>query len=575
MNNIRHLFVSGQVQKIYKIYLKQSFNDSDFTWILGALCLLGKLDEAQDFALKRKLESAHIFFLVLAVIRRSDFESAKKLIKKLQMDFRKSEEAAFFYYQAMAIYAYYKSRYKSCLVIVKKSRAFSLNLNESFWKVLALDLLGHTHVQMGDVYKGISFLEEAHDLASMLGNKTFQQATKISILNYQSQYSIEPNKLILTIEKKLKLIARNDNYSEGVLSLSLCHLYLLVGEMEKAVKILSASQKIIFSSSSPRHKSQWFFEKAYYHFLAGKYDLALSFLSEAIGLINPENEIKVVLKILGLKRRIFKLLGKSTIEIDQNLISLTLKIGDPQSINKLARDKLISSEVSEDPLQEVFDNLFNKNSNTECIELGYFGPLRQELINLTNALEQSFLVTGLWKNGILILTPKSLLVRKSGVSTLLLTALKLLSTKANVSKDELVSVVWGYQYDPFRHDSLIYALIHRLRDVLGPLEKGLIGENHQYTLSHNFKHLDLSVETMPNEAANENLQLDFNKAPQWNIRQHKVIGLINKGQTFKVSEYARVFNVSLITALRDLKELKDHKVINVFGKGRATTYANL
>ena len=87
--------------------------------------------------------------------------------------------------------------------------------------------------------------------------------------------------------------------------------------------------------------------------------------------------------------------------------------------------------------------------------------------------------------------------------------------------------------------------------------------------------MDLSVETMPNETANENLQLDFNKAPQWNIRQHKVIGLINKGQTFKVSEYAQVFNVSLITALRDLKELKDHKVINVFGKGRATTYANL
>ncbi len=567
MSNIRHLFVSGQIQKVYRNFIKDNFEDTDFTWILGSLCLLGKLDEALTFSKKKKLESAHYFFLALSFIRRSDFLKAKDWIKKLQKNSHISEENTFFYYQSIAIYAYYRSRYKNCLFIVKKSRILSLNLSESFWKILAIDLLGHTHVQMGEVHKGIALLEEAHDLASFLGNKTFQQALKISILNYQSQYTSEPLRLISTIEKKLKTITQNDNYSEGSLTLSLAHLYLLTGEMEKAEKTLTNSQKIIFSASTPRHKCQWLFEKGFAHYLQDQYDLSLNYLNEAGKLVDPENEKKVSLKILGLKRQIFARLQKNTQELDQKLLTLTMQVGDPQAMNKLARVGLLPAQITEDPLQGMFDHYFKDNSHPEITDTGYYGVLRLQLEK-----DQSYFITGLWKNGLLILTPKTVLAQKFGVSSLLMSALIVLANKKSVSKEELVILIWGYDYDPLRHDTLLYALIHRLREILGPLEKGLIGENHHYSLNYSFKHLDLSNEVRPKNSSNENLQMSFKKTTNWNIRQHRALGLMKKGQTYKVSEYATSFNVSLMTALRDLKELHSFELINVYGKARATTY---
>lgn len=571
MNNIRDLFTSGQVLKVYKNFQKGQYSESDFTWILGSLCLLGKIDEAKLISKNKNLESEHYFFLALAFIRMSDFKTAKKYINDLK---KLPQSKKFFIYQIMAIYAYYQSRYKCCLTIVKRSRAESLGLENSFWKVLAIDLLGHTHVMMGEVHKGIALLEEAHDLAATINNKAFLEATKISILNYQSQYAEEPQFLIQKIERKLKNLSRQDNYSEGSLTLSLAHLQLLIGQMEKAQKILAQSQKIIFASSNPRQKSKWFFEKSYFHFLEGKYDIALAMLSESQSLINIELEISLGLKILGLKRSIFHLLKKETRDLDSDLIRLTQKIGDPQAINKLSRLGLMPKEQTEDPLQNMFDELFNKRIYSNIIESGYFGLLRT---HLDRSKEQSYYITKIWRNGILIITPKTVSVTKSGVSSLLIKALDTLTTRKSVSKETLVQKIWGYDYDPLRHDTLLYGLIHRLREILGPMEKSLVGEHHQYSFSHTFKHLELAelqlISTPEAFPHDEKIQQSYSKATNWNIRQHRVLSLMARGESFKVSDYAKTFKVSTMTALRDLSELQKANLIKIYGKARATTYA--
>jgi predicted DNA-binding transcriptional regulator len=574
MSNVRDLFTSGQISKVYKSFQKNHFQESDFTWILGSLCLLGKIDEAKQLIKERVLESEHYFFLALSFIRISDFETAKFYIDKLK---KLPHKKKFFIYQSMAIYAYYKSRYRACLKIVKRSRAESLTLENAFWKVLAIDLLGHTHVMMGEVHKGISLLEEAHDLALTINNKAFLEATKISILNYQSQYTDEPQALISKIERKLKSIARQDNYSEGSLTLSLTHLYILTGSMERAKKTLLLSQKIIFAAANPRQKCKWFFEKSYFHYLEGKFDLSLDFLNEAINLINPTYEINLGLKILGLKRNIYSKLKKNTKEIDIKLIELTLKSGDPQALNKLSRIGLMPKEHSEDPLQAIFDEYYFDKNFTNAIELGFYGIIRQKLIDQNETLEQNYYNTELWKSSLLIVTPKLIFVKKSGVSSLLANALKTLALKKNISKEDLVQKIWGYNYDPIRHDTLLYGLIHRLRKILGPLENSLIGENNQYYFTHSFKYLDLKVNSNISQKeitqSNELLQDSFQNSSNWNIRQHRVLSLMARGQSFKVSEYAKTFNVSTMTALRDLTELKDKNLVKIYGKARATTYA--
>ena len=573
MNNIRDLFASGQVLKVYKNFQKGHYSNADFTWILGSLCLLGKIDEAKLISKNKKLESEHYFFLALAFIRISDFKTAKKYISELK---KIPYPKKFFIYQIMAIYAYYQSRYKCCLTIVKRSRAESLGLENAFWKVLAIDLLGHTHVMMGEVHKGIALLEEAHDLAATINNKAFLEATKISILNYQSQYAEDPQLLIQKIERKLKSLSRQDNYSEGSLTLSLAHLHLLTGQTEKAQKILSQSQKIIFASSNPRQKSKWFFEKSYYHFLEGKYDLALDLLNESQSLINIELEISLGLKILGLKRAIYVKLKKDTQELNKNLLRLSYKIGDPQALNKLSRVGLTKKEQTEDPLQSIFDNFFNEKIYSPIIETGYFGLLRT---HLDQNNEQNYFITNLWKNGLLIITPKTISVTRSGVSSLLIKALITLTAKKSVSKEWLVHKVWGYDYDPLRHDTLLYGLIHRLREILGPMEKSLVGEHHHYSFSHTFKRLELSELNLKStpipQRDDEKIQESYSKETIWNIRQHRVLALMARGECFKVSDYAKAFNVSTMTALRDLSELHKANLVKIYGKARSTTYATL
>ena len=122
INDIRHLFVSGHIQQVYKLFLKGSTSENDFNWVLGELCLLGKLDEALLISKKRKLVSANYFFLITVATRNGQYELVKKWFIELSKKSTLNEENKFFYYQAMAFYAFYKCRYKTCLTIVKRSR---------------------------------------------------------------------------------------------------------------------------------------------------------------------------------------------------------------------------------------------------------------------------------------------------------------------------------------------------------------------------------------------------------------------------------------------------------------------
>jgi Fic family protein len=109
------------------------------------------------------------------------------------------------------------------------------------------------------------------------------------------------------------------------------------------------------------------------------------------------------------------------------------------------------------------------------------------------------------------------------------------------------------------------------------MEKYLIGEHHQYTFAHSFKRLELAeldlVANQDDQKSDEKFQESYSKVANWNIRQHRALILMARGEAFKVSDYAKTFKVSTMTALRDLKELHLANAVKVYGKARATTYA--
>lgn len=569
---IKTLFTKGDLSSVYISYQKKLFQKEDQPWILATLCLLGKTDEASKLSIKKQTSSFELFFLSMAFTRKGDYPKAKYFLKELTKNKHKSVEDLYFYYQSIAFYAFFNCRYRVSLSFAKKSRHASLHLSESFWKILAIDLLGHNQVHMGDLYQGIHNLKEAQELAKILENKAFDQATTISILSYQAQHSITPHLEVENILKILKKIYKTDNYSEGLLNLNLTHLYLLMGQVDQAEKILAKAQAIIFGNNIARHIGSWHFEKAYLHYLQGREELALAELQAAQDKIQEGRDLKLELKILGLK---FQILSQNNCDLNslrERIVHLTMRIGQPSAINKLARLGLCSFQHSQDPLQFFFDQLKNQkweNLLSEMISMGYFGILREKV----QCKNEFYFVTGLWKNGALFISPQEILGQKDGFSELILKAFLLINSKKKVSKEELLEKLWGHKYDPTRHDTIIYTLIHRLRKSMGKFSWLLIGENHHYHLSQHFKVIELHTKISLEEESEDIFQKQLLSKKSWNIRQHRCLVILNKGTYWQVSDYARYFSVSLMTALRDLTELTQAGKIEKFGQARVTTYA--
>jgi hypothetical protein len=200
--------------------------------------------------------------------------------------------------------------------------------------------------------------------------------------------------------------------------------------------------------------------------------------------------------------------------------------------------------------------------------MGYFGLMREKV----QAKKESYIVLGLWKNGALFISNKEVLAATQGISDLMLNALLLINSSPKISKADLVESLWGYKYEPQRHDTMIYALIHRLRISLGPFESLLLGVDHHYRLLQDFKVLHLKyASTAPNTA--QNIQIDLTNNFPWNIRQHRSVAMMKTGKVWQVSDYAKEFSVTKMTALRDLNELVKFNIINKYGRARSTSYA--
>jgi len=570
-SNIKDLFVKGDLKSLYIHYQKKLFKPADRKWLLAMLCLMGKMEEALIFTKKEKLTSFDYFFLTMVFTRKSEYEKAKSYLKLLFQNKNQGPEEEFFYYQAMSFYSFFHCRYRISLSFALKSHLSSMQLEENFWKILSLDLLGHIEIHMGDIHLGLFHLEEALNLAKILENKAFEQATFISILSYQSQYSLNPLEISGKILKCLKKIAATDNYSEGLLTLSLAHLYLLLGQMQLADKMLVKSQSIIFGYNLSRHKGSWHFERGYYYYLQGRNELALIELDLSLKNIQIGIDLRLELKILGLKRKILLSLHQEVETLTAKILSLTKKMGNPSSINKLAREGLMNFEGTQDPLQKLFDD-FNstkwEKTLSDIISFEYFGLIRDKIQSKLD----HYLLLGLWKNGAIFISKENVLAQKKGMSDLILKTFLLLNSNTRVSKADLIQKLWGYDYEPQRHDTMIYALIHRLREAMGTFESSLIGEDHHYRLVQHFKVLHLKP-SFPILHEEKNILPLLTDSNSWNIRQHRCLMILKNGTPLQVSDYSREFSVTKMTALRDLRQLLSAGVIKKFGRARATIYS--
>ena len=132
--------------------------------------------------------------------------------------------------------------------------------------------------------------------------------------------------------------------------------------------------------------------------------------------------------------------------------------------------------------------------------------------------------------------------------------------------------MWGYSYHPMRHDPLVYSMVARLRTVLGPFQSWLISDQDGYRLLDGItiNWLKPEIEGAPATVASPTLPKDVFK--NLNHRQIKILEYIQTHGSIHLQDCLELFEVSKVTASRDLSHLHQQDYVLRLGRGKATKY---
>jgi DNA-binding winged helix-turn-helix (wHTH) protein len=137
------------------------------------------------------------------------------------------------------------------------------------------------------------------------------------------------------------------------------------------------------------------------------------------------------------------------------------------------------------------------------------------------------------------------------------------------TKEDLIISVWKYNYDPLRHDSVVYAAITALRKLLSPYGTRWIRfQEGRYLLDEACEVITHQKEEMKSpRISNPNDAL-----PKMNFRQSRLVEALRPQEFVSTRSYAASFGVSEETACRDLRELVKLGWLSRIGAGRCTSY---
>lgn len=134
----------------------------------------------------------------------------------------------------------------------------------------------------------------------------------------------------------------------------------------------------------------------------------------------------------------------------------------------------------------------------------------------------------------------------------------ILSAEAPITKEDLVQKVWGYEYHPLTHDSLVYTSIGRLREYI---KIDFFRGGYRIDPS-----LQWMIVTQSRQSQGAKLKLTE--------RHQKIISLFGVSKEFiSRNDLVEGLGMAERTALRDLVELVDLMVLERQGQGRGVKYS--
>jgi len=539
--------------------------------VIGALIFVGRNEEAAllfEKAVPRLEHSAIIecrFFLGLSALRASKFSEARRYFRANYAARLKQlgGRSMFFIYQGIALYRFYTGR--KVAGAAREALAHSLAADFTYGRVLAGDLLAHARIQRGAEEAGIAELTQALELARRLGNAGLVGAISSSLIIRQARSGRFGSSAADSLRRHLADAPLSDTYSRSNLLLEIARQETLRGAWPEADQALRNALQLIFAFGLKRQEAAMNLAFSELLYRKGFSTEALGFLSSARKDLERERSHPLQRAAAGIERKLRAELGLGTPALQifsakgdsvQRRIELRETPAGPRA-----------GRVSADTLGDLLDSIRRQEPGVieRVLSSGYYGLLYDCLPALRG---QERLALDLSPGGLTAFGTEGVQHASLGKSRIVRNLLAQLSG-GEKTKAELATHVWGYEYHPLRHDTLIYSAVQSARKTLGRYANWIETTESGYRLK---PAVTMIHTTAPPAAKNpEPLAAPVN-SPGLNYRQVLVLQGLSELSVLNVDEYQQKFKVSKVTASRDLSGLVAMKFIRRVGRARATHY---
>jgi DNA-binding winged helix-turn-helix (wHTH) protein len=564
--------------------------EGDSASLIGALSFLGRMDEAEALYArleKKKASSGALtvarFFLGIGFTRLSEYTRARKIFAINAVEAGASALERFYVHQGNVLYAYYTGRYRAAIKEAGIARKAALRSGDLFARALATDAFGVSRVVAGELHHGLRLLEEARTLAAKLGNQSVANATAVSLELYDAEFALSGEESLPRLEKRWAGVGTEDNYSLANVGLELARQYTLRGRFQDSAKVLEITAPTIYANQNRRQEIQLNLRLAELACQKGDAFSARHYLRFLRRLLHREADSTYELAAVGIERKLALSEGKEdeVQALTARWKELARDFGSTRDDNLRVRLGFLKAEKGnqEDRVHRVLQVSRLASSLPQklkpLLEQGYLCEAAACLGLPRGANALALLPEGL---GALVQSGAGITWLSSPLSSLQAKILRVLDG-GDASKEKLVETVWGYRYDPLRHDATVYSALSALRRSLGPAADWVLATDSGYRFSARLywqRAPKEKVAKVPDADELPSLRslipVDTQLLSLLNHRQIEILEWLRERRFLAVGEIRTRFNVSEITALRDFDGLRQRGLVVRNGKARATRY---
>ncbi|GEM_PF-5956499 len=574
-------FEKGDLKAIIQRVPPPGKTDDEKTALIGSLAFLGRWIEAESLALAAfptlspKHQARVGFCLSVAFTRASNFKSGKKWLKSVVQNPKTTRFADVA--QAIAFYFFFQGDFQKAFQWGKKSLQRALETNNTFIHLAAMDILAHSQVQMGQPSIGIRLFEEAIAKAEQGSFSTIALSARLAKLRFESESGLRPHTILNELTQALNQLSSVDTYSRAGLVMEITRQLTLQGDWQHARDFLSREATTIYSFQDRRQEMTLLLRMAEIYFRQGDFVGGLHFTRSAYRCLDHVADKLYEARVLGMENKILTYL-KDSVSISRNqrrLVELSQILPSRMNYQILSRstdDTKLTSAPGEDPMHDLFLQIKSdpEKGRRELIKRNYLG-LWPQAFGLPPGKEALVIDE---QSHIISISNEGVFRSTESLPSRPLKILQMLS-RGTCTKQELISRVWGYTYDPLRHDSLVYAGLAKLRSYLGKKSNWIENLDSSWRLNQNIDVIyEIQIkssklkENLVSFSEEENLYLH----PDFSFRQQEALKILSTKSFWDMKTYRKIFKVSTMTSWRDLNAFTKHGYLVKCGRGPATCY---